>query len=257
MKWPTRLVIVRHAQSTYNFLRVRKERDPIYKEFEREFAKNHQSERTKELAKQVGGVFNLSVSDANTPITTDGTHMARVTAAELKKRHEEVPDVIFVSPYLRTQETLSFMKVTWPELEGVKVVFEDRIREQEHGLSLLYNDRRVFQVMHPEQKYLRDLLGPYWYQYPQGESVSQVRDRIRSFIGTLIREYSEKKVMLVTHHLTILCIRAILERMSPEEFIHLDEKQKPVNCGVTIYRGNPDAGRDGHLELEEYNTRHY
>lgn len=145
----------------------------------------------------------------------------------------------------------------WSDLSLAPHVADDRIREQEHGLSLLYSDWRVFHVLHPDQKQLRDLQGPYWYQYPQGESVSQVRDRARSFTSMLIREWADKHVLVVTHHLTILSLRANYQRFSPEEFIRLDEYEKPVNCGVTLYRGDPTIGKDGKLVLKAYNKKFY
>ncbi len=257
MKWPTQLVIVRHGQSEYNVLRGMKSSDPLYAEFKKAFNADYRSGEARRLAIAVRKKYALSVGDVGTRLTEAGVEMAKTTGASLKQTLGGLPDTVFVSPYHRAVETLESMKLGWPELATVRTVSEDRIREQEHGLSNLYNDTRVFHVMHPEQKELIDLQGSYWYQYPQGESVSQVRDRIRSFMSTLVREYSGQRVMLVTHHLTILSIRAILERLTPKEFLHLDEKEKPVNCGVMIYRGNAGAGRDGRLELVEYNTKHY
>ncbi|MDO8558873.1 MAG: hypothetical protein Q7R84_00930 [bacterium] len=58
---------------------------------------------------------------------------------------------------------------------------------------------------------------------------------------------------MVTHHLTILSFRASMEHLTPEQFIELDEKEKPVNCGVTRYECNPDRGKDGKMELIFYN----
>ncbi len=112
----------------------------------------------------------------------------------------------------------------------------------------------MFHALNPDQKRLRDTMGPYWYQYPQGESVSMVRDRIRDVLSMIIREYAGQHVLMVTHHLTILSLRANLERLSPEEFIRLDNHEKPVNCGITIYRGEPKLGKNGKLVLESYNT---
>jgi len=63
--------------------------------------------------------------------------------------------------------------------------------------------------------------------------------------------------MAITHHLTILATRANFERMGPEDFLHLDEHEKPVNCGVTRYVGKAMLGSRGRLELEEYNRRYY
>jgi len=257
MKWPTQLVIVRHAQSEYNILRDMKSTDPTYAEFVRAYNKDYRSNESRKLADEVRSKFSLNISDWETRITSAGVEMAHHTGTALKSHLIETPDVIFTSPYIRTMETLGCMKLGWSELDGVKTVPEDRIREQEHGLSIIYNDWRVFHVMHPEQKELRNLQGAYWYQYPQGESVSQVRDRIRSFLGTLTREYAGQRVLLITHHLTILSIRAILERLTPEEFLQLDEDEKPVNCGVTIYQGDASAGRDGHLNLIKYNKKSY
>src|SRR5581483_10344401 len=112
-------------------------------------------------------------------------------------------------------------------------------------------------VMHPEQYELRKMQGAYWYRHPQGESVDDVRERNRSLISTLVREYSEQDVWLITHHLTKLSLRANLERFGEEEFLRLDSEEKPVNCGVTIYRGDPALGRDGKLVLDKYNQQLY
>jgi broad specificity phosphatase PhoE len=78
---------------------------------------------------------------------------------------------------------------------------------------------------------------------------------ISLWVNTLIREYAGKRVLAVTHHLTILAIRAQLERLGPEEFIALDRNEKPINCGVTIYRGDPNQGEDGRLILAQYNQK--
>jgi hypothetical protein len=62
------------------------------------------------------------------------------------------PDVIFVSPYLRTEQTLHFLQEEWPDLRNAKVYREERIREKDPGLGLLYNDSRIYFLMHPGQK---------------------------------------------------------------------------------------------------------
>jgi broad specificity phosphatase PhoE len=256
MKWPTELVIVRHGESEYNILRDRKKTDARYQEFVREFEQDYQSPATIRLAHEIKDKYSLSEGDAATQLTENGILMSIETGKRLRGMIG-IPHVIFVSPYHRTISTLNAIRTEWSELYDVKTVFEDRIREKEHGLSVVYNDWRVFQVLHPEQKLLHDVQGEYWYQHPQGESISQVRERIRSFLSTLGREYSGQRVMLVTHHLTLLAIRGILERLSPEGFIQLDSNDKPVNCGVTIYEGNPIAGKDGRLELKQYNVKLY
>lgn len=254
MKWPKHITIIRHGQSEYNILRDQKLKDPLYSRFKKAYEADYESSETKALAEEIRQKYVLSVSDYKTPLTKAGLRQARLTGKNLAKAIA-VPDVVFYSPYFRTIQTFSEIKKNWSDLGKALAISDDRIREQEHGLALLYNDWRLFHVYHPEQKRLHDLQGMYWYQFPQGESVLQVRDRIRSIIGTFIRDWADKDVWLITHHITILSIRANMERLSPEEFIRLDEEEKPVNCGVTRYTCNPGLGRNGKMELEFYNRQ--
>lgn len=256
MKWPEYLVLIRHGVSKYNLLKGRKEADSLYQAFVLEWEKDPASPRTVELAKEVWQKFSLGVSDADTPLADVEGKQAFATGMELKNIIE-VPDVIFVSPYKRTLDTLSHIQRGWPDLNNVRLYREDRIREQEHGLVLLYNDWRVFQALHPEQGLLRQLEGPYWYRFPQGENVPDVRERNRSWLSTLVRDFTGKKVLVVTHHLNILATRANLERWDADEFLRVDKEEKPINCGVTLYRGYPHEGMDGHLKLEFYNKKYY
>jgi broad specificity phosphatase PhoE len=252
MKWPSSITLIRHGESAYNILRAKKNADPKYRLFKKEYEKDYQSPECRRLAKVVNEKFRLGVSDYDTPLTENGKRQAVATGKKLRLEMN-FPDAMMVSPYFRTRQTLAGLEEGLPELKEAKRKFDERIREQEHGLSLLYNDWRVFHVMHPEQKSIREMQGPYWYQHPQGESVCNVRDRCREEVAMLIREYSERNILLITHHLTILSFRANLEDLSPEEFIRLDENEKPKNCGVTQYVGNPKLGSDGRLELKFYN----
>ncbi|HUY05379.1 MAG TPA: histidine phosphatase family protein [Candidatus Paceibacterota bacterium] len=256
MKWPESIMLIRHGQSEYNALREKKQDNPFYQAFLREYDCGD-SPKLVMMAKAIRDQFALRVSDYDTPLSERGRSQARTTGRLLNIDKTPPPEIVLVSPYLRTRQTLEELTAGWPALASCKIVPDDRIREQEHGLSLLYNDWRIFHALHPEQRELRELMGPYWYQYPQGESVPMVRDRNRSITETMIREYAGKKVLLVTHHVTILCFRANYERLSPEQFIDLDENQKPVNCGVTLYRGEPDLGWNGRLVLDYYNKKLY
>jgi len=256
MKWPEYLMLIRHDKSAYNVLKTEKRKYPLYQKFLAACRVDPCGAKTIKLAREVQKKFALRVSDCDTPLDSSEGHQAEITGKELRERFE-LPDVIFVSPYKRTLLTLELITKKWPELANVKTYKDERIREQEHGLALLYNDWRVFEALHPEQKMLRDQEGPYWYRYPQGENVPDVRLRNKSWTATVIREFPEKKVMAVTHHLSILATRADLERLDADEFIRLDEKEKPINCGVTLYRGNPALGKNGKLVLEFYNRKYY
>lgn len=257
MKWPLSLTLIRHDTSAYNVLREKKKDHPLYQEFLAARKKDGGSRETKQLALQVWQHFALNVSDANTPLVDVEGRQSFATGGALRQFFPKPPDVVFVSPYKRALLTLEHMIRGWPELGRVKTYEEERIREQEHGLALLYNDWKVFEAIYPEQKALRKLEGAYWYRYPQGENVPDVRSRNRSWLTTLTRDFAEKDVLVVTHHLNILATRANLERLGASEFLRLDEEEKPINCGVTVYRGDPYKGKDGKLVLESYNTKLY
>lgn len=257
MKWPISLTLIRHGQSVYNVLRAKKQKDPLYQQFTEHYRKRDVGPAARELALQIKLKYALGVGDYETPLTPEGEQQAIITGEQLLKAGTQIPDVIIYSPYHRTRDTMHSLARGWGELRSVRKVEDDRIREQEHGLAIVYNDWRVFHTFHPEQRELKDLQGDYWYQYPQGESVADVRDRVRSMLTTLVREYNGQHVLMVTHHLTILSIRATLERLTPEEFIALDKNDKPVNCGVTHYIGKPGEGKEGKLVLQTYNQRLY
>jgi len=256
MKWPETLTLVRHDVSAYNALKPQKAADPLYRQFLRAYEKTPDSDESLRLAVEIKGQFSLGLADHETPLAEGAGENSQRMAANLKSIIQ-LPDVIFVSPYKRTQQTLDNMILGWPDLSRVKVVPEPRIVEQDHGIALLYNDWRVFNVLHPDQRQLRQMQGAYWYRYPNGENIINVQDRLRLWTDTLIREHSEQGVLAVSHHLTILAFREKHERLGADEFTRLDQYDKPINAGVTIYRGDPNQGEDGHLVLDAYNLKLY
>ena len=259
MKWPNTLTLVRHGESAYNELKIIKKTDSLYQNFLQAY-ENRQNDPDKavELARKIVSTkhLNLDNGDHDTALTKLGQTQSESMAKKLKTLIP-LPDIILLSPYKRTKSTLEGMFTGWPELKTVTVKEEERIREQEHGLTLAFSDWRVFTSLYPDQEILKALEGPYWYRFPQGENVPDVRERLRSFTTTLTRDYNNKNVLVITHHLSILSLRANLERLSAEEFIRLDEEEKPINCGVTIYKGNPQLGQDGKLLLDTYNAKLY
>jgi broad specificity phosphatase PhoE len=257
MKWPAELLLIRHAESAYNNLKREKDADPDYQRFRELFERDRSNSEIPALAQLLQERHALGCSDRDTEITKRGEMQARITGRRMRESGAACPDVIFVSPYLRTVETLRYLKEEWPELAAAREFREERIREKDHGLALLYNDWRIYHVMQPEQARLHDLLGEYDYRFLNGENIPDVRQRNLSWIATLTREFAGMRVMAITHHLTILATRANFERLSPEQFLHLDHHEKPVNCGVTRYICDSQQGNRGRLILTEYNVQHY
>lgn len=256
MKWPKILAMVRHGKSAFNELTEQRNSDPLWKEFVTEFSKDHRAQRTRKLARAIMEKYPLPYSDYETPLTEFGKQQAH-SAGLLLQTKISLPDIMLVSPYLRCRQTFDGMADAWPELKTVRRDFDRRLAERNIGIGILYNNWRLFQVFHPEQKDFYDRLGKtayFFYQHPQGQSVPQMQDQDQLLFATLIREYAGKSVLLLTHHVRILSIRATLERMTPEEFVALDREDPPQNCSLTVYRGEPILGKKGRLVRKEYNV---
>lgn len=258
MKWPKELLLIRHAESAYNELQQAKDNDPEYGRFREMFEHDRGNTELHSLACSLNRRYLVEYSDRHTPITSRGEEQARVTGHRMRESGMDFPDVIFVSPYLRTEQTLRILQQEFPTTLTTTIHREERIREKDHGLALLYNDWRIYQVMHPEQGELQRRLGEYDYRYLNGENIPDIRLRNLSWLATLTRDFSGQRVMAVMHHLTILATRANVERLSPQQFLDLDAYEKPVNCGVTRYLANPLLfGNSGELIMHEYNRRYY
>lgn len=256
MGYPSELSIVRHGESAYNALKKIKEKDPLYQRFQEAYSKDWQSIEAQGLALAVKQKFSLGVSQHYTPITEEGKRQARVTGTNCKMEMR-LPDVAFVSPCPRTRDTFDCMKEGWPELGEVPVYFDERIREQDHGLLTLFNDSRVFFALNWWQRELHDMDGEYFFKFPNGENGPETRQRVSLWLDMVKKKFADKRVLVVSHHRAILIMRAEIEGLSPEEFVRLDRDEKPVNCGVTVYRKEPARGKSGKLALHCYNKKLY
>lgn len=257
MKWPRQLILIRHGESVFNASRRDKDVDPEYQFFKKLYEKEARrrsgfSARTKTLVRKLMKRYRLNFSDNNTPLTSAGIDQSAKTGAALPAIIP-LPDQIFVSPYLRTLQTLDGLIQGWPKLSTVKRLLDERIRERNIGLREIYNDWRFLNVFHPDQARLHDLQGKFYYCVPQGESIVDVQLRTRQWLQTVTRESFNRTILVVTHHVTILGVRSLLERWTPEKFISMDETDPPKNCSVTIYKGDPKKGGDGKLILKKYN----
>lgn len=248
MKWPAHLLLVRHAESAYNALKLRMNEDELYQDFKIAYQQNPLSDKVVEMAKQLHQLYPPQHSDMLTPLAVGGLEQAHQLGKQLRQM-SSLPDVVYVSPYLRTWATLVGVLDEWPELSSVRVIEEERIREQEFGLRLLYSDWRFYFALNPEQSLLLSLQGSYWYRYVQGENIADVRDRNRSWMNTLTRDFAGQSILAITHHLNILAFRSNMDRLNAQAFLDLDADHQPANCSITEYIGRPELGRDGRFIL--------
>jgi broad specificity phosphatase PhoE len=228
-KWPSHLVIVRHAESERNIW--------------------------KEIATAKGElVYGGEVRDMDVPLTADGEKQAVATGARLGEEFKF--DRVFVSPFRRTMETARLMIEQFPY--PVEVIEEERLREIDFGVldGLTKHGIGHFQ---PEEKNRRAKLGKYHHRPPAGENYPDVALRLHSFLGTLTREAAGEAVLVVCHSVVVLLFRKLLERLSEQQLLAIDgDKAQDVrNCSATNYEFDTRAGTNGKLVLRDFNRVYY
>jgi broad specificity phosphatase PhoE len=222
-KWPETLTIIRHGQSERNV--------------------------AKDAATAAGGKLSYvdAVRDQDTPLTELGMAQALHVGVHLRKDILTF-DTILVSPYLRTRQTSDQI------IRGLdyqpEIVIEERIREIEFGILDGLTPEGIA-AKYPEEIARRKKEGKYWYRAPGGESRPDVALRVQSLLGTLARDYVDKRVMVVCHSVVVLVFRRLLERWGEQEYLKVDREDDVKYCSMTRYSVNNMTGK---LELRAYNA---
>ncbi|WP_394938968.1 histidine phosphatase family protein [Psychromicrobium sp. YIM B11713] len=176
------------------------------------------------------------IPDYRIPLTELGLEQARAAGEEIRAQLAGEKVCVYVSPYLRAYQTLEALGLG----DSVDRIFEEpRLREQDWA-----NFQDPADIA--EQKELRNAYGHFFYRFRDGESGSDVFDRISSFLETLYRHWSRPdyapNTLLITHGLTmrLFCMRWF--HWSVEYFESLNN---PENAELrTLLRGE-----SGHYQL--------
>jgi hypothetical protein len=121
MKWPLELLLIRHAESAYNNLKTQKDADPDYRQFRALLENDPLNPEVQAMAIVLHKKHALGCSDRDTPITPMGKAQARTLGAKMRESGVNNPRVIFVSPYVRTEQTLDILQEEWPALRNTTV----------------------------------------------------------------------------------------------------------------------------------------
>jgi ribonuclease H / adenosylcobalamin/alpha-ribazole phosphatase len=226
-RWPSILWVVRHGQSAGNVARD-----------EADAAGAHR--------------IALTARDVDVPLSELGREQARALGKWFARR-EVRPDVMLASPYLRAQQTAQLFREAGGCAPDEKICIDERLREKEFGILDGLTTAGI-RALAPEQAEFRSILGKFYHRAPGGESWCDVILRLRSLLDTVSLHYGGRPVMIVAHQVVVLCLRYILENLTEDEILAIDQLGDVSNCGVTEYRFDPAAGKDGNLVLVEYNV---
>lgn len=232
MTRPSRLILVRHAESERNVAK----KGSVF------FADD-------ESRRAVQGAPDHAI-----PLTAEGHRQAAETGAALRARFGTF-DYAYHSGYRRTVETTEGILSAFPEEEraAIRVRLNVFLRERDSGYAYDMTTAEAEAAFPWLQEYWKTS-GSFFARPPGGESVAQVCERVYLFINMLFRDRVGQRVLVVTHGVTLRAFRFLLERWTYEEVGERFRKDPPENCSVTMYEHDAAAGR---LVLREYNTVHW
>ena len=219
MAMPSNLVLVRHGHSEGNLVSDKSKQgdDSFY---------------TPDFRERPGHRWRL---------TKDGTEQAQKAGSWILENILQKFDRYYVSPYVRTRETAALLNL--PDAEWR---VDQRLRERDWG-DIGSMPKTEFHKDYPRSASMKKTDALYW-RPPGGESIADVRLRVRNLFDTLHRECAGQSVLLVTHGEFMWAARAELEYMTDEQWVlsDLDPAQKIRNTQVIRYtRNHPETGETG------------
>jgi broad specificity phosphatase PhoE len=226
-RWPRRLWIVRHGESTGNVAR--------------------QAAMDAGLAE-----INIDHRDIDVPLSANGEKQAIALGRWFARNGAGgVPEVVLASPYSRARRTAELV-AQHGGFADAEFSWDERLREKEFGILDRLTTAGILE-RYPEQARFRSLLGKFYHRPPAGESWCDVILRLRSLMDTIGLHHAGQDVLIVSHQVVVLCLRYLLERLSEEEILAIDRQGDVANCSITEYQFVQGSRRGGEMALQRYN----
>ena len=197
MTWPTRLVLVRHAESEGN-------------------VRSPEDRASYDVATHLYG------------LTKRGEEQARITGEYLQDRFQGFFDVLYASYYTRARETARIM---FPD---VKIYEDSRLAEAQRGIYHAMTREDLVKFW-PDEIRRKEREGLYHYRAPGGENWPDVELRIHSFLGTLARDQANKRVCIVVHGFWLILFQKLIDHFSVDEALERYKLGTVENASVTVY----------------------
>jgi broad specificity phosphatase PhoE len=234
---PASITLVRHGQSHANL---------------------HDPESVADVPGELRGTPNHKVA-----LTPTGHQQARDTGAGLARAYPQGFDHVYVSPFLRTQQTVAGLFEGFPvewrrRLEESDAVRRDiLLREQDFGyadmMGALPDTAAHFEEVRQRFEAHKTAAGKFYTRPDNGDSWADVCQRTYMFLGKLFQaNRAGAHVLVVSHAVTIATFAFHLERLTEDGVIDLyHEPRKIQNCAVARYEFRP--GRRPRWERTAWN----
>ncbi|MGL5866308.1 MAG: histidine phosphatase family protein [Dermatophilaceae bacterium] len=159
------------------------------------------------------------------------------------------PDVVFSSPYRRARHT--WQRAADVAATGGRPVpaalTDDRLGDRRMGQLELMTPAAVAHQYGAEIA-RRLAVRDFSYRPPEGESFTDIADRVRSLVADLHRDHPGQRVLLVAHDAVVLMLRFVLEQLTVEQLAVIAETQPVANASITRF-----VARQGGMQLDRYN----
>ena len=183
-----------------------------------------------------------SLPDNGVPLTERGHDEAKAAGRKLREKlmklHEmdesEMKVFVMTSPYRRTMETTDGLIEAFEDDEVTGVRSAVQLREQDFGN--FQSPSKINADLEERQRF-----GRFWFRFPNGESGSDVYDRMTIFTDHLVRDmglgrFKDQTLILVTHGLTLRILLMRWFHWSVPQFL---EVFNPKNCDPVIIEKLP------------------
>lgn len=219
MPLPSNLVLIRHGLSEANI--VQKGHEGFTDNIPESFFERH---------------------DAFMRLTPTGAEQAAKAGAWLRE-NGYVFDKFYTSPHMRTRETAANLG-----LGGFWAV-DDLLRERDWGeVGRVHSRERQLEAF-PESFLLKQQ-HPWYWKPAGGESLATgVRSRVNGVLQRLSLHRTAEWVVAVTHGEFIRTAQFVLERLTPEEWVRVDDDKSLsiTNCMIVHYSmTDPVTGENYH-----------
>ncbi|KAL3623820.1 hypothetical protein CASFOL_032636 [Castilleja foliolosa] len=184
-----------------------------------------------ESAGNIDGTAYTTTPDNKIPLTTQGVEQAKLAGSRIcnvvsdGNSSSNWKVYFYVSPYLRTRSTLREIGRSFPRSSVIGAREECRIREQDFGNFQIAERMKAI-------KETRERFGRFYYRFPEGESASDVYDRVSSFLESLWRDidmnrlhhdqHDDLNLVIVSHGLAIRVFLMKWFKWTVEQFEYLN-----------------------------------
>lgn len=167
---------------------------------------------------------------------------------------DAVPQSLWVSPYLRAQETAEqvLAELDRAGLPLPDVTTDERLRDRELGVLEMLTSAAI-ELYHPAEAERRRRMGELRWRPPGGESALDVAERVRSALRELFEAEPDRRVLVVAHDNVVLMLRHLLEGLTEDDLAGLLRGGSVGNTHVTTWT-RPVTAPAAPLALTLWNT---